>query len=218
MVDAIRFVLQDHGFRAGEHTVGYRSARRLHSADPRRRVPQCAANANAFAAADRLVAAIGPFYSFCAQIMIPILNQAEGGPLALVGATTTWPNLTRGGPFGLPAPYGYRGEPDATDDPTGERNFVRVTASGDLQGVALARLADSLGLRSVYLINDDVSGAVMFTDGFGSAIGAELPIYVAGARSVRLRAATPTPSPPPSSARARTASCSATPSAAAVET
>ena len=24
MVDAIRFVLQDHGFRAGEHTVGYR--------------------------------------------------------------------------------------------------------------------------------------------------------------------------------------------------
>ena len=58
---------------------------------------RCAANANAFAAADRLVAVIGPFYSFCAQIMIPILNRARGGPLALVGPTTTWPNLTRGG-------------------------------------------------------------------------------------------------------------------------
>ena len=182
MVDAIRFVLQDHGFRAGKHTVGYRSCDDSTAQTGGVEFRKCAANANAFAAADRLVAAIGPFYSFCAQIMIPILNQAEGGPLALVGATTTWPNLTRGGPFALPAPYGYRGEPDVYY-PTGERNFVRVTASGDLQGVALARLADSLGLRSVYLINDDESGAVMFTDGFERS-APELGIHVAGVRSV----------------------------------
>ena len=76
MVDAIRFVLQDHGFRAGEHTVGYRSCDDSTAQSGGVEFRRCAANANAFAAADRLVAVIGPFYSFCAQIMIPILNRA----------------------------------------------------------------------------------------------------------------------------------------------
>jgi branched-chain amino acid transport system substrate-binding protein len=182
MVDAIRFVLQDHDFRAGKHTVGYRSCDDSTAQSRGVEFRRCAANANAFAAADRLVAVIGPFYSFCAQLMIPILNRAEGGPLALIGPTTTWPNLTRGGPFALPAPYGYRGEPDVYY-PTGERNFVRLAGSGDLQGVALARLAKSLSLRSVYLINDDESGAVLFTDGF-ERVAPELGIHVAGVRSV----------------------------------
>jgi YVTN family beta-propeller protein len=182
MVDAIRFVLQDHAFRAGEHTVGYRSCDDSTAQSGGVESRRCAANANAFAAADRLVAVIGPFYSFCAQIMIPILNRARGGPLAMIGPTTTWPNLTRGGEFALPAPYGYRGEPDVYY-PTGERNFVRLAGSGDLQGVALAQLADSLGLQSVYLINDDESGAVLFTDGF-ERVAPDLGIHVAGVRSV----------------------------------
>jgi branched-chain amino acid transport system substrate-binding protein len=182
MVDAIRFVLQEHGFRAGEHTVGYRSCDDSTAQSGGVEDRRCAANANAFAAADRLVAAIGPFFSFCATIMIPILNRARGGPLGLIGPTTSWPNLTRGGELALPAPYGYRGEPDVYY-PTGERNFVRLAGSGDLQGVALARLAKSLGLRSVYLINDDESGAVLFTDGF-ERVAPELGIDVAGVRSV----------------------------------
>ena len=105
--------------RAGEYTVGYRSCDDSTAQSRGVEFRRCAANANAFAAADRLVAVIGPFYSFCAQLMIPILNRAEGGPLALVGPLTTWPNLTRGGEFALPAPYGYRGEPDVYY-PTGE--------------------------------------------------------------------------------------------------
>ena len=187
MVDAIRFVLQDHEFRAGEHTVGYRSCddsttQTAPSADFEFR--RCAANATAFAAADRLVAVIGPFLSLCAQLMIPILNRAEGGPLALVGPLTTFPNLTRGGELAVPPPYGYRGEPDVYY-PTGERNFVRLSGRGDLNGVALARLAKSLGLRSVYLLNDapDYIGDVLYTDGFERA-APELGIHVAGVRSV----------------------------------
>jgi branched-chain amino acid transport system substrate-binding protein len=162
--------------------VGYRSCDDSTAQSGGVEFRRCAANANAFAAADRLVAVIGPFYSFCAQHMIPILNQARGGPLALIGPTTNWSNLTRGGALALPAPYGFRGEPDVYY-PTGERNFMRLAGSGDLQGVALAQLADSLGLRSVYLINDDESGAVMFTDGF-ERVAPELGIHVAGVRSV----------------------------------
>jgi YVTN family beta-propeller protein len=182
MVDAIRFVLQDHGFRAGEHTVGYRSCDDSTAQTGDFEFRRCAANANAFAAADRLVAVIGPFYSFCAQIMIPILNRAEDGPLALVGPTTSWPNITRGGELAVPPPFGYRGEPDVYY-PTGERNFVRLSGRSDLVGVAFARFAKSLGLRSVYLINDDEVSAVLFTDGFERAAPA-LGIEVAGVRSV----------------------------------
>jgi YVTN family beta-propeller protein len=185
MVDAIRFVLQDHGFRAGEHTVGYRSCDDSTAQSGGFEYRRCAANANAFAAADRLVAVIGPFYSLCAQLMIPILNRAKGGPLALVGPTTTWPNLTRGGPLALPAPYGYRGEPDVYY-PTGERNFVRLSGRGDLSGVALARLAKSLGLQSVHLINGNPSDAVLYTDGFERA-APELGIHVAGVTEVGLK-------------------------------
>jgi ABC-type branched-subunit amino acid transport system substrate-binding protein/streptogramin lyase len=185
MVDAIRFVLQDHGFRAGEHTVGYRSCDDSTAQSGGFEYRRCAANANAFAAADRLVAVIGPFYSVCAQLMIPILNRAKGGPLALVGPTTTFPNLTRGGAFALPAPFGYRGEPDVYY-PTGERNFVRLSGRGDLAGVALARLAKSLGLRSVHLIHGDPSAAVLNTDGFERA-APELGVHVAGVTEIGLK-------------------------------
>ena len=58
---------------------------------------RCAANANAFARAEQVVAVIGPYSSFCAQLEIPILNRAPGGPLALV------------------SPIEQRPEPDARD-------------------------------------------------------------------------------------------------------
>jgi ABC-type branched-subunit amino acid transport system substrate-binding protein/streptogramin lyase len=184
IVDAIRFVLQNHGFRAGEHSVGYHSCDDSTGQAGGFDFRMCAANANAFASADRLVAVIGPYYSFCAQVAIPIVNRARGGPLALVAPTATWPSLTRGGPLALPPPFGYRGEPDVYY-PTGERNFLRLAARSDLAGAALARLAKSLGLRSVFLINDapDAIGDVLFTDGFERS-APRLGIEVAGVRGV----------------------------------
>ena len=180
IADAVRFVIRDHGFQAGRYAVGYHSCDDSTAQAGDTEFRKCAANANAFATAKRLVALIGPYYSFCAQYEIPILNRAPGGPLALLGPTTTHPNLTRGGRLALPAPYGYRGEPDVYY-PTGERNFFRVAGRGDLAGVALARLAKSLKLRSVYLLNDNSIGDVLFTDGFARAAPA-LGVDVAGVR------------------------------------
>ena len=180
IADAVRFVIRDHGFRAGRYAVGYHSCDDSTAQAGDTEFRKCAANANAFATAKRLVALIGPYYSFCAQYEIPILNRAPGGPLALLGPATTHPNLTRGGPLALPPPFGYRGEPDVYY-PTGERNFFRVAGRGDLAGVALARLAKSLKLRSVYLLNDNSIGDVLFTDGFARAAPA-LGVDVAGVR------------------------------------
>ena len=75
LTDAIRWVLKDHGFRAGRHVVGYQSCDQSTAQTGGSETRRCAANANAFAGAEQVVA-IGPYSSFCAQLQIPILNRA----------------------------------------------------------------------------------------------------------------------------------------------
>jgi ABC-type branched-subunit amino acid transport system substrate-binding protein/predicted Ser/Thr protein kinase len=177
MADAIRFVLRRDGHRAGEHSVGYRSCddSTAQTGDVENR--RCAANANAYARAQRLVAVIGPYNSNCAEVQIPILNRAPGGPLAMISPSNTWAGLTRGGP-GLKA-GGYRGAPDVYY-PTGVRNYFRLRPVDDLQGAAHAVLARQLGLSGVYVLDDgsDFSEGLV-SDPFRSAAG-KLGVRVAG--------------------------------------
>ena len=151
MVDAIRLVLRNHRFRAGKFSVGYRSCddatRQTGFFEPRR----CAANANSYARADKLVGVIGPYNSDCAAIEIPILNRAPGGPLAIIGPTTTYAGLTRNA--SMPPPDGFRDEPNVYY-PTGERNFVRLVPGDDQLAAGQAMLAKQLGLKSVYVLDD----------------------------------------------------------------
>jgi branched-chain amino acid transport system substrate-binding protein len=154
MAEAIRFVLERHDFRAGRYSLGYRSCDDSNAQssattgnfDSR----TCAANANAYARAKKLVAVIGTYNSACAQVELPILNRAPGGPLAMISPANTYAGLTR---RGLPPPWGYRGEPDVYY-PTGSRNYVRVLPPDDMHGAAHALLAKDVGLRSVYLLHD----------------------------------------------------------------
>ena len=147
LADAIRWVLKDHGFRAGRYVVGYQSCDESTAQTGNYERRRCAANANAFARAEQVVAVIGPFSSFCAQLQIPILNRAPGGPLALVSPSNTDPGLTRGPPI----------EPGTSEldryYPTGTRNYARVIGRADVEGVALALLAQRLRLARVYLLD-----------------------------------------------------------------
>ncbi len=149
LADAIRWVLKDHGFRAGRHVVGYQSCDESTAQTGDYESRRCAANANAFARAEQVVAVIGPFSSYCAQLQIPILNRAPGGPLALVSPSNTDPGLTRGPPI----------EPGTSEldryYPTGTRNYARVIGRADVEGVALALLAQRLRLARVYLLDPD---------------------------------------------------------------
>ena len=150
MADAIRFVLERRDFRAGQHALGYRSCDDSTAQTGWMDSRRCAANADAYARAEQLVAVIGTYNSDCAQVEIPSLNRAPGGPLAMISPANTYPGLTRPG---LPAPAGFRGEPDIFY-PTGIRNYVRVLPLDDMHGAAYARLAQQLGLRSVYVLDD----------------------------------------------------------------
>ena len=142
LVDAIRAVLQSHGFRAGKYVVGYQSCDDSTTQTGYYEQRKCAANANAYARAKRVVAVIGAYESFCARPEIPILNRAPGGPLALVGLASEFAGLTRGGRLSIPG-FGLRGEPNVYY-PTGVRNFLRLVARDDQQGVAEAELAKQL--------------------------------------------------------------------------
>ena len=148
--DAIQQVLRQHDYRAGRYAVGYRSCDDSSEQTGVFDLRTCAANANAYAEAEQLVAVVGTFNSPCAQIEIPILNRARGGPLAMISPSNTYPGLTR---TGLPAPWGYRGEPGVFY-PTGTRNYVRIPPLDDQHGAADAILAKQLGLRSVYVLYD----------------------------------------------------------------
>jgi ABC-type branched-subunit amino acid transport system substrate-binding protein/predicted Ser/Thr protein kinase len=147
---AIELVLKQHGFKAGRYALGYRScddSTKQSGAFDRR---TCAANANAYARAEKLVALIGTYNSDCAMIEIPILNRAPGGPVGMISPSNTYAGLTR---RGMPAPWGYRGEPGVFY-PAGVRNYVRLPPLDDTLGTAHAVLAKQLHLKSVYILDD----------------------------------------------------------------
>jgi DNA-binding SARP family transcriptional activator/ABC-type branched-subunit amino acid transport system substrate-binding protein/DNA-binding beta-propeller fold protein YncE len=152
MADAIRLVLRQHGYRAGRFAVGYQSCDESTAQTGDFDVRRCAANAYAYARVKRLDAVIGPWSSFCAQVELPALDRAAGGSVPVISPTSTYAGLTR--PGGLPPDAGgYRNEPGVYY-PAGVRNFVRLLASDDRQGTALALLAKQLGLARVYVLHD----------------------------------------------------------------
>jgi branched-chain amino acid transport system substrate-binding protein len=144
--NAIRSVIEQHGFRAGEYAVGYQSCDVSTPQSGNFEFRKCAANADAYAHAEQLVAVIGPWSSFCAEIQIPITNRAPGGPLAMISPANTGAHLTRGPPLatgrGVPGIY-Y---------PTGTRNYARVVPREDVLGIAHAMLAKRLRLKGVYVL------------------------------------------------------------------
>lgn len=101
--------------------------------------------ANAKKAKDdqKVVAYIGTFNSGAAKLAIPILNQAN---LVMVSPANTYPGLTKAG-------KGEANEPNVYY-PNGKRNFSRVVPADDLQGVAAAKWAKSLGVKKVYILDD----------------------------------------------------------------
>jgi branched-chain amino acid transport system substrate-binding protein len=147
MAAAISFVLRRHGFKAGEHTVGYQSCDDSTSQVGRFEFFKCGSNAKAYAAAKDLVGLIGTYDSGCAAVELPIVNRAESGPLPMISPANTYIGLTRAGPGAAPD------HPKALY-PTGVRNYMRDLPADDVQGAAFAILAKQLGLKKAYVLED----------------------------------------------------------------
>jgi branched-chain amino acid transport system substrate-binding protein len=147
---ALRLVLDERDWRAGEYGVGLQlcdetTAASSDDSDP----ATCRSNARTFARNRSVIAVAGPWSSTCAVEMLPILNGAPEGPLAAISGSTTYLGLTR------PGPGVGRGDP-AKYFPTGRRGFARVVPADDVQGAAGAMLAEREGGRTAFVLNDDL--------------------------------------------------------------
>ncbi len=113
---------------------------------------------------------IATYNSGAAAVSIPILNQADPGPMAMISPANTYPGLTKD------SPNNEEGEPDRYY-PTGVRNYMRVVPADDLQGPAAAAWAvENAGLSSAYVLHDNQlygrGVAVAFRDTFEDLGGA----------------------------------------------
>jgi branched-chain amino acid transport system substrate-binding protein len=147
MTEAIKFILKQHDFKAGDHKIGYQSCDDSTAQQGKWASEKCSANANAYAQNKSVIGVIGTFNSGCAEIIIPVLNRAPDGPVGMISPANTYVGLTHGGP-GTAA-----GEPDKYY-PSGTRNYIRIVAADDFQGAADAQLTQQLGLKKVYILND----------------------------------------------------------------
>jgi branched-chain amino acid transport system substrate-binding protein len=150
MGKAIQYVLdKQFHFKAGKYTVGYQacddSTAQSGAWDP----GKCTANGNSYATNRAVVGVLGTFNSGCAKLIVPLLNRAPGGSVAMLSVANTAVGLTH---F---APWNDKGEPNIYY-PTGKRNYARLAASDDYQGPAAATLLKQLAhAKTVYVLHDN---------------------------------------------------------------
>ncbi len=147
MGDAIEFALGQRDWKAGDLNIGYQSCDDSTAQAGAWDSAKCSSNARAYAANEKMVGLIGTFNSGCAKLVIPVLNRAPNGPVAMVSPANTYPGLTEGGP-GTEA-----GEPD-NYYPTGTRNYSRVVWNDQFQGAANALFAQEQGWKNTFVVND----------------------------------------------------------------
>ncbi len=141
---AIELYLKSVGYKAGKYTVSFKKYDDATAAAGSWDAAKCAANAQAHVANKNEVAVMGTYNSGCAKIIVPVLNQDPKGPMLMVSDANTNPGLTKSW---------NPGEPDVYY-PNGVRNYARVCTTDDNQGSAAAQFAKSIGIKSVYVLND----------------------------------------------------------------
>lgn len=159
---SVKLILSRRAWRADTGTVGMQAC---NEADARSGEPspgKCRRIARAASRDRDVVGIVGPTFSTCAIEMLPILNRAPGGPLALISPGATYLGLTRGGP-GV-----AREHPDALY-PTGRRNFARMAPADDVSGAAIAVFAQRRGVRRPFVLNDGVAYGVGVAAAFKAA-------------------------------------------------
>jgi branched-chain amino acid transport system substrate-binding protein len=152
MVEAIRIALERQDWRAGDVRVAFQACDDSVARTGLWDAEQCRANARAYAADRDLLGVVGTYNSGCAAEIVPILNRADDGPVAMVSPGNTFVCLTETSDICV------RGEPESLYR-SGLRNYARVIPNDAFQGAALAELAADIGGSSfvLYAAADDTS-------------------------------------------------------------
>jgi branched-chain amino acid transport system substrate-binding protein len=150
MTQAIEFVLQEANWKAGDKNVAYQVCDDSTAQAGKWDSGKCSQNGQAYAGDASMVGLVGTFNSGCAQIIIPILNQAPGGAMGMVSPANTLICLTQS------SPACEKSEPDKYY-PTGKRNYIRVVVHDAYQGAVQAQLMQDNGTQKLYILNDKES-------------------------------------------------------------
>ena len=172
MVGAIRLLLEDAGWKAGDYNVAYQDCDDSTAQAAKWDSGKCSTNANAYAQNESVVAIVGTFNSGCAQIIAPVLNQAPGGGVLMVSPANTYGCLTE--PCAGNEPEKYY--------PTGTRNYMRVAPSDPNQGAVQAQLMKEQGVTRLYILNDKEAyglGVAKNVQGAAEAAGIEVVGFAA---------------------------------------
>jgi branched-chain amino acid transport system substrate-binding protein len=177
MVDAITLALERRHYLAGPYRVGLQVCDDATNGgspafDPR----TCSANAHTYANDPSVIGVVGPPFSGCASVEIPILNRARDGSVAMVSPSATVVGLTRPDRSGSVQPGALY--------PTGRRNFARVLPADDVEAAADAMVAQRLGVKRIYALDDGEPFGQSFVDNFVRAAG-RLGVRVVGRGSWR---------------------------------
>jgi branched-chain amino acid transport system substrate-binding protein len=169
-VDAIRIVLDQRGWKAGQVAVAFQACDDSIAKTGLWDAATCRANANAYAKDEKVLGVIGTYNSGCAAEEIPILNKAG---VAMISPGNTAVCLTES------TPDCEDGQPQSLY-PTGHRNYARVVPNDAFQGAALAQFAKQQGIARPYVLYaaDDPTSTGQATNFRGAA--AALGLRIAG--------------------------------------
>ncbi len=146
MVQAIKYVLDQRGWKAGKFNIGYQVCDDATAQAAKWDSGKCNSNAQAYAGDSSVIGVIGTFNSGCAAIEIPVLNQAAGGAIAELSPANTFPCLTVSAGCDKSEPDKYY--------PTGKRNYARVVPYDAFQAAVQADFMKQQGVKKLYVLND----------------------------------------------------------------
>jgi branched-chain amino acid transport system substrate-binding protein len=171
MNDAIRRELDDDGWKAGSTDVAFQACDDSIKKTGEWDAGVCRNNATAYAKNPDVIGVIGTYNSGCAAEIIPILNDAPRGGVAMVSPGNTLVCLTETASTCKPD------EPDVYY-PSGTRNYARVVPNDASQGAGLASFAADEGVRSAFILiapDDPTSeGQGRTFEGAARALGIEI--------------------------------------------
>jgi branched-chain amino acid transport system substrate-binding protein len=144
IVNGIKIALAEADYQAGEFKIVYADWDDATAGAGQWTAEAETANAARAVRDPDVMVYIGTYNSGAAKISMPILNRAH---LLMVSPANTWPGLTK-------PDKGDPGEPDIYR-PTGEVSYLRMVPTDDQQGPLGAAWAKEMGVRRVYVLDDN---------------------------------------------------------------
>jgi branched-chain amino acid transport system substrate-binding protein len=144
IVNGIKIALEEAGHKVGDFKIVYGDWDDATAGAGQWTAEAETANANRAVQDPDVMVYMGTYNSGAAKISMPILNRAG---LLMISPANTWPGLTKPGMGDPGEPYIYR--------PSGKVSYLRLVPTDDLQGPLGAAWAKEMGVRRVYVLDDN---------------------------------------------------------------